>query len=328
MRDLEKTNTMRTLRLALLWSSACVALVLIAACTGAPVARSGAGPTPTMLVSPLAPVSIIPTPRPAFSGDEAYKHILVQTDLGARPTGSETGWKTGDYIIEQLKRSGWQVETQEFEYQGVKARNIIGKRGSGPITIVGAHYDTRRQADNDPDPANHTQPVIGANDGASGVAVLLEMARTLNVDQTGREIWLTFFDAEDNGRLDGWDWIAGSTYMAQNLTVTPTAMILLDMIGDADQQLYWDRNSNPQLNESIWQTAAALGFAQQFIPQYKWTMIDDHMPFAQRGIPAVDLIDFDYPYWHTTQDTADKVSLRSLERIGRTVSTWLAQTPP
>jgi glutaminyl-peptide cyclotransferase len=328
MFDLKKKNAMRISRLALLSCLMIVVLVVMAACTSTMRNADGAGATAVPLVSPLAPTSIVPTPRPAFSGDEAYRHIIAQTDLGPRPTGSEAGWKTGEYIIEQLKRSGWEVETQEFEYQGVKARNIIGKRGSGPIAIVGAHYDTRRQADNDPDPANHTQPVIGANDGASGVAVLLEMARTLDVDKTGREIWLTFFDAEDNGRLDGWDWIAGSTHMAQNLTVTPTAMILLDMIGDADQQLYWDRNSDPQLNESLWQTAAALGFAQQFIPQYKWTMIDDHVPFAQRGIPAVDLIDFDYPYWHTTQDTADKVSAASLERIGKTVSTWLEQTLP
>jgi Zn-dependent M28 family amino/carboxypeptidase len=142
---------------------------------------------------------------------------VAQTDLGPRPTGSEAGWKTGDYIVEQLQRSGWTVETQEFEYQGVKARNIVGKRGRGPIAIVGAHYDTRRQADSDPDPAKHTQPVSGANDGASGVAVLLEMARTLDVDKTQREIWLTFFDAEDNGSLtDGID--RGFNYMAQNLT--------------------------------------------------------------------------------------------------------------
>lgn len=323
MSYLKKKNTMRSLRVALLCM--CAALISLAACNITPSTPGGAGPT---LVSPLAPVSIVPTPRPAFSGDEAYRHVLAQTDLGPRPTGSDAGWQTGEYIIAQLKRSGWQVETQEFEYQGVTARNIIGKRGTGPITIVGAHYDTRRQADNDPDPAKHTEPVMGANDGASGVAVLLEMAQTLDVDQTGREIWLTFFDAEDNGRLDGWDWIAGSTYMAQNLTVTPTAMILLDMIGDADQQLYWDHNSDARLNESIWQTAATLGFAQQFIPQYKWTMLDDHIPFARRGIPAIDLIDFDYPYWHTTQDTADKVSPHSLERIGKTVSAWLEQTPP
>jgi hypothetical protein len=336
--NLKKKNAMRILRIPLL--AFILVLILLAGCAGAPAVPGGAGPT--ALPSPLATVSINPTPsssstplptpvptlRSAFSGEEAYKHIIAQTDIGPRSTGTEAGWKTGDYIIAQLKQSGWEVETQEFEYQGVTARNIIGKRGAGPITIVGAHYDTRRQADNDPDPAKHNEPVIGANDGASGVAVLLEMARTLDVDQTGREVWLTFFDAEDNGRLDGWDWIAGSTYMAQHLTVTPTAMILLDMIGDADLQVYWDRNSDANLNESIWQTAAQLGFAQQFIPQYKWTMIDDHMPFAQRGIPAVDLIDFDYPYWHTTQDTADKVGPDSLERIGKTISTWLEQTAP
>lgn len=321
---------MRTFRLPLL----CIGSVMIvlAACASGLSSSTGAGVKLPLPNSPLATVPILPTPlptpRPVFSGDEAYKHIIAQTDLGPRPTGSEAGWKTGEYIIDQLKRAGWNVETQEFEYQGVKARNIIGKRGSGPIVIVGAHYDTRRQADKDPDLSRHTQPVIGANDGASGVAVLLEMARTLNVAATDREIWLTFFDAEDNGELDGWDWIAGSTHMAQNLTVTPTAMILLDMIGDIDQQLYWEKNSNPQLDQSIWQTAAALGFAQQFIPQYKWSILDDHVPFLQRGIPAIDLIDFDYPYHHTTQDTADKVSPRSLERIGKAVSAWLEQTPP
>jgi len=318
----EKENAMRNLR-HLLIPLPCLCLILIV------VACSGAGPVPHSLVSPLtSPISVLPTPHPAFSGEAAYRHITAQTNLGARPTGSEVGWKTGDYIIEQLKRSGWQVETQEFEYQGVKARNIIGKLGQGPVTILGAHYDTRLRADQDPDLSKRTQPVMGANDAASGVAVLLELARSLNVPKTGREVWLTFFDAEDNGDLDGWEWIVGSTHLAQHLAITPTAMVLLDMIGDADQQLYWDRNSNPQLNEQIWKTASTLGFAQVFIPQYKWTMIDDHVPFAQRGIPAADLIDFDYPPWHTTFDTADKVRPLSLERIGRTLKTWLEQTPP
>jgi glutaminyl-peptide cyclotransferase len=148
----------------------------------------------------------------------------------------------------RIKSFGWQVETQEFDYMGVKARNIIGKQGRGPITILGAHYDTRRQADNDPDPAQRTQPVMGSDGGASGVAVLLELARTLDVPKTQREIWLAFFDAEDDGRLDGWNWIIGSTRLADSLTVTPTAMILLDMIGDTDHQLYWNHNSNQTLS--------------------------------------------------------------------------------
>jgi len=284
-------------------------------------------PQVSNLPSPLAS----PTPRPPFSGESAYQYVQAQMNFGPRPTGTDAHRKLGDYLMGQLAQLGWQVEEQPFEYLGVKARNIIAKQGAGrgkPIVILGAHYDTRRQADNDPNPANHTQPVPGANDGASGVAVLLEMARTLNVDRTGREIWLAFFDAEDNGRLDGWDWIQGSTYMASRLTVTPTAMILFDMIGDADQQLYWDRNSDQTLNEQLWQVAATLGYTATFIPQHKWTMIDDHLPFRQRGIPAVDLIDFDYPYWHTVQDTTDKVGPMSLERIGRTITVWLEQTAP
>lgn len=311
---------MRKLRTLLPMALALIGLLVISACLVP-------GPQTSILSSPIAS----PTPRPSFSGESAYQYVQAQMNFGPRPTGTAAHRQTGDYIITQLKHLGWQVEEQLFEYQGVQARNLIAKQGGEggkPIVILGAHYDTRRQADNDPDPKNHTQPVPGANDGASGVAVLLEMARTLNVDQTGREIWLAFFDAEDNGRLDGWDWIQGSTYMAGHLTVTPTAMILVDMIGDADQQLYWDRNSDQALNQQLWQVAATLGYTATFIPQHKWTMIDDHLPFRQRGIPAVDLIDFDYPYWHTVQDTTDKVGAMSLERIGRTITAWLEQTAP
>jgi len=315
---------MRKSRLFLPLLLAALGLFLVSACLAS-------GAQTSVVSSPLASPLAAPTPRPPFSGESAYQYVLAQMAFGPRPTGTEAGRKTGDYIIAQLKQSGWQVEEQPFEYQGVKARNIIAKQGSGrgkPIVIVSAHYDTRLRADQDPDPKNRTQPVPGANDGASGVAVLLELARTLNVDKTGREIWLAFFDAEDNGELDGWDWIQGSNYMANHLTVTPTAMILFDMIGDADQQLYWDHNSDQGLNQQLWQVAATLGYTATFFPQYRWTMIDDHIPFRQRGIPAVDLIDFDYPYWHTVQDTADKVSALSLERIGRTITAWLEQTAP
>jgi Zn-dependent M28 family amino/carboxypeptidase len=165
--------------------------------------------------------------------------------------------------------------------------------------------------------------VPGANDGASGVAVLLELARTLDREAVPNEIWLAFFDAEDNGRLDGWDWIAGSTHMAANLTVTPEAMILVDMIGDAEQQIYFDRNSDAALSARVWAVAAQLGYADYFLPLPKYTMLDDHIPFRDRGIPAIDIIDFDYPYWHTTADTADKVSAASLERVGRTLESFL-----
>jgi Zn-dependent M28 family amino/carboxypeptidase len=168
-------------------------------------------------------------------------------------------------------------------------------------------------------------PVPGAVDGASGVAVLLELARTLDLEEIEQEIWLAFFDIEDNGSggMPGFDWIVGSTYMAQNLAVTPRAMVLVDMVGDADQQLYYEGNSDVELQATLWHIAAELGFGEQFVPELKHTMLDDHLPFARAGIPAVDIIDFDYPYWHTEEDTVDKASSDSLMRVGRTIEVWL-----
>jgi Zn-dependent M28 family amino/carboxypeptidase len=164
---------------------------------------------------------------------------------------------------------------------------------------------------------------LGANDGASGVGVLLELARSLDRSKLNNEVWLAFFDAEDNGGLDGWEFIAGSQYMAQNLKTMPQAVIVVDMVGDADQQIYKERNSSPALQDRLWAIAAKLGYEKYFIPTYKHAMVDDHTPFLQKGILAADIIDFDYPYWHTTQDTADKVAPASLERVGRVLKTFL-----
>jgi glutaminyl-peptide cyclotransferase len=264
-----------------------------------------------------------------FDGEAAYAHVVAQCDLGFRPTGSEAGWATGDYIIAQLEKQDWTVETEEFAYREAPVRNIVGKSstgsdqgvGEGPIIVLGAHYDTRRSADAE----DASIPVMGANDGASGVAVLLELAHTLDRDKLQNEVWLAFFDAEDNGRLDGWEWCVGSSYMAERLAITPEAVVVVDMVGDADQQLYLEHNSDPTLQTYLWEIAAALGYTDTFISEYKHSMYDDHIPFAQRGIPAVDIIDFDYPYWHTTQDTPDKVSAESLERVGRVLEVWLEQ---
>ena len=246
--------------------------------------------------------------------------------FGPRPTGSHEGRLTGDYIVRRLREHGWEVTTQEFEYLGTPVRNIIGARGEGPTILLGAHYDTRRRADSDP--IDRTQPLPGANDGASGVAVLIELTRVLNVEATGHRIQVAFFDAEDNGNLDGWDWIVGSRYMANQLQENPAMMILVDMVGDADQQIYWENNSDANLRERIWRVAAELGYSAYFIPQTAYTLTDDHIPFVQRGIPAVDIIDFYYPHWHTAADTIDKISAESLERVGRTLQVWLERGAP
>jgi Zn-dependent M28 family amino/carboxypeptidase len=175
-------------------------------------------------------------------------------------------------------------------------------------------------ADQDPGPGRNA-PVPGANDGASGVAVLLEMARTLPKDSI--PTWLVFFDAEDDGGIAGRDWIMGSQAFVAALTFHPKAAIIVDMVGDANLNIYIERNSNAALVSEIWGQAARLGFDQQFIPTVKYSMEDDHTPFLKAGIPAVDIIDFDYPYWHTAADTPDKVSPKSLEIVGETLRTWL-----
>ncbi len=266
-------------------------------------------------------------PAELFSGTIAMEHAAAQMQWVPRHPGTEGARLCGDYILEQLARLGWAAEEQPFVYRDTPCRNLIGKCGSGPLLIIGAHYDTRKYADSDPNPDNRTRPVPGANDGASGVAVLLELARVLDPEALGRTIWLTAFDAEDNGRIDGWDWIVGSTYMAENLTEQPQGMVLVDMIGDADQQIFYEYNSTATLSEGIWQVAADLGYTT-FIPQYKYSILDDHIPFLRRGIPAVDLIDFDYPPWHTIEDTLDKISAASLEAVGRTLHEWLLRGAP
>jgi glutaminyl-peptide cyclotransferase len=286
---------------------------------GKTVTDASAQATVATLLPPRDPLS---PPALAFDGVRAMQHVEAQMQWAPRHTGTPGWQQTGDYIIRQIEAAGWQVEEQRFPYKDVEVRNIIAKRGSGPLLILGAHYDTRKYADSDPDPARRRDPVPGANDGASGVAVLLELAGHIDTEQLGREVWLAFFDAEDNGRIEGWEWIVGSRYMAEHLPRQPEAMILVDMIGDAELEIFYEQNSNRELSESIWSTAAELGY-DQFIPEPKHWMLDDHTPFLERGVPAVDIIDFDYPYWHTVEDTTDKVSAESLEAVGRTLEGWL-----
>jgi Zn-dependent M28 family amino/carboxypeptidase len=155
------------------------------------------------------------------------------------------------------------------------------------------------------------------------VAVLLELARVLDVGAVHGDVWLVFFDAEDNGYLDGWDWIAGSRYFAANLAVSPEYVIIVDMVGDAEQELFYEGNSDPHLQSQLWAIAAELGYTAHFVAEQRHTMLDDHIPFVEQGIPSVDIIDFDYPYWHTTEDTLDKLSPDSLERVGRVLEEFL-----
>jgi Zn-dependent M28 family amino/carboxypeptidase len=269
------------------------------------------------LHKPAAPVG--------FNGDTALQDVQYQVDLGPRTPGSQAHALEVTWISQQLTSSGWQVEEQDTNLMGHPIQNIVAKRGAPaqqPWIILGAHYDSRMFADHDPNPALRKQPVPGANDGASGVAVLLGLARSLP-KTLHAQVWLVFFDAEDQGDIQGWDWILGSRAFASQLTTKPDAVVVVDMIGDKNLDIYYESNSDPALSQAIWSVADKAGYLTQFIPQDKYSMEDDHTPFLEKGIHAVDLIDFDYPYWHTTADTADKVSAESLHAVGDTLFQWI-----
>jgi Zn-dependent M28 family amino/carboxypeptidase len=259
-----------------------------------------------------------------FDGERAYADVVAQVGFGPRIPGTEGHARVIEYVQTELAAAGWQSEIVADEFKGQMVKNIVATHGDeAPAILLGAHYDTRIYADNDPDPANYPRPVPGANDGASGVAVLLEIARTLHADSV--PVQLVFLDAEDNGRIPGWDWILGSSAYAASLESRPQAVVIVDMIGDANLNIHMERNSDPKLTAQLWGVAKRLGYENAFIPDYKFRVLDDHIPFIEQGLRAVDIIDLDYPYWHTIQDTPDKVSAQSLDMVGKTLLAWIAE---
>ena len=259
---------------------------------------------------------------PSFDGSRAYADVQRQVAFGPRTPGSAGHARIREWMQEELKSAGWTVEVHETERLGYPIYNLIAGRSNEPAQIlIGAHYDTRFFADNDPDPAQRQEPVPGANDGASGVAVLLELARSLPEETA--PVWLVFFDTEDNGRIEGRNWILGSRAFVEEVPIDPRAVVIVDMIGDADLNIHLEKNSDPEIRAEIWATAASLGYGDVFIDNEKYSMLDGHTPFLEAGIPAVDIIDFDYSYWHTTADTPDKVSADSLHVVGDTLWHWI-----
>ena len=275
----------------------------------------------------LTLISCVPlvtqTKTKEFNGTNAYDLIIKQLSFGPKFPGSPGHQKEVEWIEEQLLKLGWQVKRQYFNYKGLTLTNLIAHKDSSnnPI-ILGTHFDTRRFADHDPIIQNRNLHVPGANDGASGVAVLLELARIL-ADDKNHFCWLVFFDREDQGNTSDWDWIQGSSYFVSTLEVNPKSAIIIDMIGDRQLNIYSEGFSNKTLQVDIWREAFELGFGEHFISENKYFLIDDHKPFIDKGIPSVLLIDFDYPYWHTTQDTLDKISSESLKMVGSTLLKWI-----
>jgi Zn-dependent M28 family amino/carboxypeptidase len=234
-------------------------------------------------------------------------------------------------ISETFEAAGWNVALQNFTYMDVDCVNIVAtwaSSTSAPI-ILGAHYDTRPQATSDSDPVNRTKPVLGANDGASGVAVLMELANSLPMDVRSN-VEMVLFDAEDSGQIDGWDWIQGSTYYVSQLSsarrTSIEAMVLVDMVGDENLRLPREGSSTTSLQNTIWSIADQLGHNDTFLDTSGASIIDDHRPFLDAGIPAVDLIHYPFPQtWHTLEDTPDKCSAESLQTVGEVLEVFVVE---
>ena len=284
-----------------------------------------------MLIAPITLVPFQVTYSPLFDGDNAFSYLTDQCDFGPRPPGSENLSECREYIFNTLVQEGWTVSFQNFTYRSVDCVNIIATWPvqNSTITVLGAHYDTRPHADQESDPEDRTRPVLGANDGASGVAALLELARVLP-EAIRSSIEMVFFDAEDSGSIDDWDWIVGSTHYVDQLTTSKresiTAMILLDMIGDVNLRIPREGSSTDSLQDRLWSIAEDLGHDDVFLDTPGSSILDDHRPFLAAGIPAVDLIHTPFPWtWHTLHDTPDNCSPESLEAVGRVVEYFLVE---
>ena len=284
------------------------------------------GATPAASATPVA------APRPSFDGGRAYEHVRKMVEMGPRPAGSAELARTREYIIGELKSAGLNVTTDAFTSQtpnGARQMVNVTAELAGESTdaiIIASHYDTK--------PVKEFR-FVGANDGGSSTGALIEIARSLAA--TGRPkprftYWFVFFDGEE-AVCRGWDDCtnAGSPdntygsrrYVAQLASGGETrrvrAMILLDMIGYTNLAIPRESLSTPWLVDIIWDTADDLGYSAQF-PDTEESVEDDHIPFLRAEIPVVDVIQLSgYRYWHTAEDTLDKISPRSLQIVGETI---------
>ena len=277
---------------------------------------------------------------PKFDQDNAYQFLLDQCDFGPRNPGSVGYNNCKEFLINTLDSYTDTVLIQPFIIDDIDDRqynlsNIIAQFNISSSThlLVGAHWDTRPWADNDLNFQQHDQPIIGANDGASGVSVILELARIFHKTPPPIGVSLVLFDGEDMGRPGiPKSYARGSQFFAKNLPInTPDEAIIIDMIGDKDLHIPIERYSyqqNRDLVKELWSLAKKLNL-EAFESRIVHTVYDDHVPLWQEAkIPAIDIIDFNYPnrysnYWHTSQDIPENCSAKSLEAVGTVVTHFI-----
>ena len=283
---------------------------------------------------------------PAFDADSAWVFVENQVKFGPRVPNSEAHVACGNYLTSELKRFGAQVYEQEatlIAYNGtqLKAKNIIGSYNpeNSKRVLLFAHLDSRPYADHDKDPANQMKPIDGADDGASGVGVLLEMARQFSIKSPAIGIDIIFFDAEDYGTPEFVKeykentWCLGAQFWAKNPHVKGYKAdfgILLDMVGAKNASFFKEATSMryaPQVVEEVWSTARDLGYGKFFINAEGGAITDDHQyVILGRNIPCIDIIYTDPesdngfgPHWHTQNDTMDNIDRETLKAVGQTV---------
>lgn len=301
---------------------------------------------PNSTVEPGAPQTGRQNAATTFNGTRALEYLVEQCDLGPRVSGTEANSKLQARLTEHFKSHGAQVESQAFtaphpiSEKPVVMANIVGRWNLNRKNriVIAAHFDTRPAADEETSAARKAKTFIGANDGASGVAALMELAHHLNTLQTSVGVDLVAFDAEElvfRPSLRGNDlgeYFLGSSIFAQRYKERTTddryvAGVVLDMVAARNLQLHPDHTSfaeQPDLVHEIWAVAKRLratGFKQP--PRPKHDVRDDHLPLLAVGIPTIDLIDFDYVHWHRITDTAENCSATSLTQVGNVLIEWL-----
>src|ERR1041385_3044298 len=279
------------------------------------------------------PVTIAPV-IPPFDGQRAFEYLKAQVAFGPRTAASAGHRECLDYLRMHMEQYADSVILQPFTVRGYEGEdlrftNIIAsfnRRAATRILLL-AHWDTRPRADQDKVPAMRDKPILGANDGASGVAVLMEIARHLKARPPAVGVDILFDDAEDYGKEgDTQNYLLGTRHFARNMPPGPRPAfgILLHMVGDKDLDLQKEAYSMryaPDLVALVWSAAREVG-AYQFTENIQRAVLDDHLPLNEVGLKTIDLIDFNYPdasnrYWHTTEDTPDKCSAESLEAVGK-----------
>lgn len=267
--------------------------------------------------------------RHEFDGERAFTYLQQQVTFGPRIPNTPPHQQTGDWILTRLRATADTVIVTAIEHrtrrgETLHLRNFLARFRPqvAERVLFLAHWDTRPHADQSAGKAAQRLPVPGANDGASGVAVLLGVADALKARAPAVGVDLLFVDGEDYGNFsDSSEVLIGSRYFAahQPPGYPPLYAVLFDMVADKNLDIYYEGNSQavaPEVVDRVWRIARELGYGRSFLPGVKHTLIDDHVSLQRAGVHAIDVVDFDYPYWHTTDDTIDKVAAASLQIVG------------